>query len=92
MRANPAVTRTKEEAEKRAKEVIKKAKAGADFGKLAGEYSDEPNAAQRKGELGSFTRQRMVKPFADAAFQLKPGQISDVVETPFGYHVIKRTQ
>jgi parvulin-like peptidyl-prolyl isomerase len=92
MRADPKITRTKEEAQKRAKEVVKKAKSGSDFGALAAEYSDEPNADKRKGALGSFTRQRMVKPFADAAFQLKPGEISDVVETPFGYHVIKRTQ
>jgi parvulin-like peptidyl-prolyl isomerase len=92
MRANPKVTRTKEEAKKLAEQVDKKAKSGTDFKELVKEYSDEPRAAERGGELGSFTRNRMVKPFSDAAFQLKVGQISDVVETQFGYHVIKRTK
>jgi parvulin-like peptidyl-prolyl isomerase len=92
MRANPKVTRSKEEAKKLAEQVDKKAKGGADFKELVKEYSDEPRAAERGGELGSFTRNRMVKPFSDAAFQLKVGQISDVVETQFGFHVIKRTK
>ncbi|HEY6726558.1 MAG TPA: peptidylprolyl isomerase [Polyangiaceae bacterium] len=93
MRSKPGVTRTKEEAKARAEEALKKArKPGADFAKLVAEYSDEPNAAQRGGKLGSFTRNRMVKPFSDAAFELKVGEISDVVETGFGYHVILRTE
>lgn len=92
VRANPKVTRTKEEARKLAEEVAKKAKSGANFAELVKEYSDEPRAAEREGNLGSFTRNRMVKPFSDAAFQLKVNQISDVVETQFGFHVIKRTQ
>jgi hypothetical protein len=93
LRANPQITRTKEEAKKRAEEALKKAKQpGAGFAKLVGEYSDEPGAEARGGKLGSFTRNRMVKPFSDAAFKLKVGEISDVVETRFGFHVIQRTQ
>jgi hypothetical protein len=92
LRAAPTTTRTKEEAKKRATEAQKKAKKGADFEKLVKEYSDEPGAAERGGRLGKFTRGRMVKEFADAAFAMKVNEISDVVETKFGYHVIKRTE
>jgi parvulin-like peptidyl-prolyl isomerase len=92
LRASPAITRTKAEAKKRAQEALAKAKKGVPFEKLVAEYSDEPGAAARGGKLGTFPRQAMVKPFADAAFALKPGQVSDLVETDFGYHVILRTQ
>jgi peptidyl-prolyl cis-trans isomerase NIMA-interacting 1 len=91
-RANPQVTRSKEEARKRAEELAARARKGEDFGKLAVENSDDPTAAMRSGDLGRFTRERMVKPFSDATFGMKPGDISGIVETPFGFHVIKRTE
>lgn len=92
LRAAPTVTRTKEEAKKLAADVAAKAKKGQDFAGLAKQYSDEPGAKDRAGALGKFAKGNMVKPFSDAAFALKPGDISDVVETDFGFHVIKRTE
>lgn len=63
--------------------------AGADFVELAKQKSIEPNAAQSGGDLGYFKRAVMVKPFADAAFAMQVGQISDPVQTQFGWHIIK---
>lgn len=85
-------TRTKEEARKLAEEVRKKALAGEDFAKLAQEHSDDPASKERLGSVGTFTRDGMTKPFSDAAFALKVNEISPVVETHFGFHVIKRNQ
>jgi len=80
----------KSEAE--AKEVYEKAKAGEDFEVLAKKYSKDPSVAQNMGDLGFFTRSRMVPQFADAAFSMKPGEISQPVKSPFGYHVIKMVE
>jgi parvulin-like peptidyl-prolyl isomerase len=90
--ADKKITRTKADAKKRAEEALAKAKSGTDFSSLVAEYSDDPGSKDRQGSLGKFTRDKMTKPFADAAFALGVDQISDVVETDFGFHVIKRNQ
>ncbi|MBK6519355.1 MAG: peptidylprolyl isomerase [Polyangiaceae bacterium] len=91
-RKPPTVNRTKAEAKKRAEEAQAKAKAGEPFDKLVMQYSDEPGASERAGDLGVFEKKVMVKTFSDAAFKLKVGDVSEVVETPFGFHVIMRTE
>ncbi len=84
--------RSKAEAKTRVDEVLVKAKAGADFADLAREYSDDVDAKERAGSAGKFKRPDRVKAFSDAAFALQVDGVSDVVETPFGFHVIKRNQ
>jgi peptidyl-prolyl cis-trans isomerase C len=81
----------KEEAKKKINQVLNEAKSGKDFTELAKKYSEEPGAAETGGDLGYFGRGAMVPPFEEAAFKLKPGEISDIVETQFGYHIIKLT-
>lgn len=90
--AAKSVKRSKADAKKRAEEARDKAKKGDDFTKLVAEYSDDPGAAMTRGNLGKFTRTSMVKAFSDAAFALPVNGISDVVETEYGFHVIKRNQ
>ncbi|MBI4725003.1 MAG: peptidylprolyl isomerase [Rhodomicrobium sp.] len=74
--------------EQEAKDLVKQLKGGAGFVELAKKSSDGPSA-QTGGDLGYFSRGQMVKPFEDAAFALKPGEISEPVQTEFGWHVIK---
>lgn len=79
----------KAKARTRADEVKKKLDLGADFATLATEYSEDPGSKDKGGELGWFPRGRMVGPFEEAAFALKPGEVSGVVESPFGFNIIK---
>lgn len=77
--------------EKTAKDVLQKVKAGEDFAKLAEEYSEDPGSAANGGDLGYFGPGVMTKPFEEAAYSLKVGEISDLVKSEFGYHIIKLT-
>lgn len=72
-----------------AKEVKKKLDGGAKFDDVAKELSKDPGSAKNGGDLGYFTKDKMVKEFADAAFAMKKGEISGPVKSPFGYHIIK---
>jgi hypothetical protein len=77
-------------AKAKAESLLEEVKAGADFAALAEENSDDPGSAQRGGSLGYFSRGQMVGPFEEAAFGTAVGEVAaDIVETQFGYHVIK---
>jgi len=87
--ASDADEKTRAGKKELAEKVLAEAKAGKDFAELARKYSDDKASVAKGGDLGFFTRGTMVTPFEQAAFALKPGELSEVVETPFGYHVIK---
>ena len=91
-RADPSITRSKEEAKTRAdslrQQIVDEAK---DFATVARENSDGPSKT-KGGDLGKFTFETMAKAFSEAAFALDVGGVSEVVETPFGFHIIKRTE
>ncbi|MBW2121572.1 MAG: peptidylprolyl isomerase [Deltaproteobacteria bacterium] len=80
----------KAEARRKIESIQEKLRKGGDFAALAKEFSQGPSAP-RGGDLNYFKRGDMAKPFEDAAFALKPGEVSDIVETRFGYHIIKVT-
>lgn len=80
-------------ARKKADEILAKVKANPnEFAKLAGENSKDPGSAGQGGDLGFFARGMMVKPFEDTVYRLKTGEVSDVVETDFGFHIIRVTE
>jgi peptidyl-prolyl cis-trans isomerase D len=80
--------KVKEQKRQKAEEVRQMALAGDNFAELAKQYSEGPSAG-KGGDLGLFPRGRMIKPFDDAVFAMKPGEVSQIVETSFGYHIIK---
>jgi peptidyl-prolyl cis-trans isomerase C len=80
---------TKQQAKSKAEALLKDLKAGKDFAEAAKANSQDPGSAPNGGDLGYFEQGQMVPPFEQAAFALKAGEMSDVVETQFGYHIIK---
>lgn len=90
-RASPNVTRTKAQAKARCEEAFKKSRHGAKFEDLVTKYSDEPGSAARGGDLGLFKKGMMVPEFQQAVESLQVGKVG-MVETPFGFHLILRTQ
>jgi peptidyl-prolyl cis-trans isomerase C len=87
--AENADAAAKAQARAKAEQILKDLKAGKDFATLARQHSQDPGSAVNGGDLGVFPQGQMVGPFNDAAFSLKPGATSDLVETQFGYHIIR---
>lgn len=89
--AEPAMTldEAKQKAREQLVDLKKQIEDGADFAKLAEEHSDDPGSAAQGGDLGWFGRGQMVPEFEQTAFALQPGQVSDVIETQFGLHIIQ---
>lgn len=77
------------EDEAQAKTVVERLKKGEDFAKVAAELSKDPGSGKEGGDLGWFTKDRMVPEFAEAAFKLKKGEVSEPVKSQFGWHVIR---
>lgn len=77
------------EKEEEAKAALERIRKGEDFAKLAGELSRDPGSKVEGGDLGYFTKERMVPQFSEAAFKLKAGEVSEPVQSQFGWHVIK---
>lgn len=88
-----ATSQAKQEARKKAEQVLAEVRKNPEkFEELAKKYSQDPGSAEKGGDLGLFGRGAMVKPFEDAVFSMRPGAISDLVESEFGYHIIKLTE
>jgi len=84
-----AAEKDKAAARAKAEDLLKKVRAGADFATLAKENSSDPGSKEKGGDLGWFAAGQMVPEFDKVAFSMQPGQISDVVESQFGFHIIK---
>ena len=78
-----------DEAKAKAESIRKRIAGGEDFAKIAKEESDDTSSGEKGGDLGEFKKGMMVPPFETAAFALKPGELSEPVLTPFGYHIIQ---
>jgi len=85
------ITSTTPEAEEKGEEILQQLRDGADFAELAKEHSGDPGSASNGGDLGFFKRGMMVPEFENVAFSLEPGQLSDLVATDYGYHIIEVT-
>lgn len=90
--ADAGVKRSREDACLRANEALEKLHHEIEWDAVVKEYSEEAGASTRSGTLGTIERKDVLPPFADAAFELDPNQVSDVVETDRGFHIILRTQ
>jgi hypothetical protein len=77
---------------RRMQDIADRVEAGEDFSALAREFSQDPGSASQGGDLGWFDRGEMVRPFEDAAFALEPGETSGIVQTPFGFHLIRTVE
>jgi parvulin-like peptidyl-prolyl isomerase len=86
---DPSKVLSKDEARKKAQSVLDRARKGEDFVKLVEENSDDPGSKSKGGEYEFGRKSGMVPAFEDASFNLKPGEISDLIETEFGFHIIK---
>ena len=82
----------KQKAKQKAEDILQRLASGEDFAKVATEVSDDPSTNSKGGDLGFFPKGMMVKSFEDVAFALKPGTMSGIVETQYGYHIIKTTE
>ncbi|UCD84072.1 MAG: SurA N-terminal domain-containing protein [Deltaproteobacteria bacterium] len=89
IQTDPQYPETFVSARKEAESILEKVRAGESFAKLARKYSQDPGSAEAGGDLGYFRRGEMVKSFEEVAFSLKKGEVSDLVHTPYGYHIIK---
>jgi peptidyl-prolyl cis-trans isomerase C len=84
-----AAEQEQKKAKAKLEKVLQRVRAGEDFAKLATEFSEDPGSKKQGGDLGFFTRGMMAPEFEKAAFSLKPGEVSDIVQTNFGFHIIR---